>query len=110
MPWHTIGAPPEYRDAHCLFVTWPRDKLTTQHEHPQELIGTEVWSRQATRGEPPFKMGGWIIRTRGYGEWYMGKWEDNATQQADGAEWVTGVEPGRKWKPYDWAPLCYPQW
>ena len=55
-------------------------------------------------------MGGWIIRTREYGDWYMGKWEDNATQQADWGEWVKGVELGRKWKPYDWAPLCYPQW
>ena len=23
---------------------------------------------------------------------------------------MKGVELGRKWKPYDWAPLCYPQW
>ena len=98
--------PPEYRDTHCLFVTWPRDKLTTQHEHPQELIGTEVWNKQETRGEPPLKMGRCIPRTQGYGEWYMGKWEDNATQQADWGEWVKGVELGRKWKPYDWAPLC----
>ena len=40
----------------------------------------------------------------------MGKWEDNATQQADWGEWVKGVKLGRKWKPYDWAPLCYPEW
>ena len=40
----------------------------------------------------------------------MGKWEENAAEQADWGEWVKGVESGRKWKPYDWAPLCYPQW
>ena len=60
--------PPENRDTHCLFVTWPRDKLTTRHKHPHDRIRTEVWSKQATRDDPPFKMRGCIVRKRGYGE------------------------------------------
>ena len=47
---------------HCLFVTWPVDKRTSANERRGEIRGRLVWSKQATRDEPPFKLGAWIIQ------------------------------------------------
>ena len=65
-----------------------------------------MWSKQATREEPPFKLGAWIIPSGGgLGECYNGE-DRNPTET--GSDW--GVWVWDEWRLYEMAPLCYPKW
>ena len=72
---------------HCLFVTCPVDKRTSADERQGEIRGRLVWSKQATRDEPPFKLGAWIIAGGGWGEYYNGEYRNTIET---GSDWADG--------------------